>query len=118
MPKTLEDYFANLKNPAHHDDLQQLRTFLNDRLPQATEDLTYGMPTYSQDGDVVVSMASQKAYMAIYMDMELVNQYRDDLGSLDCGKSCIRFKKLDDLPLDVIETILHETVAKQAASQN
>jgi hypothetical protein len=48
------------------------------------------------------------------MDMELVEGYRDRLGGLDCGKSCIRFKRLDDLPLDVIAAILHKTVERQA----
>lgn len=114
MANTIEHYFGNLKNPSHHDDLVQLRSFLREQLPEATEDMTYGMPTYSQNDHVVVSMASQKNYMSLYMDMGLVEQHRDELGNLNCGKSCIRFKRLDDLPLDVIGTILAETIEKQS----
>ncbi len=58
MSNRLDDYFMNLKNPKHFDDLQELRSFLQTKLPDATEDLTYSMPTYSQEGQVVVSMAS------------------------------------------------------------
>ncbi|MFW5692267.1 MAG: iron chaperone [Chloroflexota bacterium] len=115
MRETIDPYFENLKNPKHHDDLRQLQAFLRQQLPEATEDLTYGMPTYSQNDQVIVSMASQRNYMSLYMDMELVEQHRDQLGDLNCGKSCIRFKKLDDLPLDVIGTILKETIDKQRA---
>ncbi|MGJ8642056.1 MAG: hypothetical protein ACSHX9_01500 [Luteolibacter sp.] len=32
------------------------------------------------------------------------------LGKLNCGKCCIRFKRLEDLPLDVIEGIFIQTV--------
>ncbi|NDJ85363.1 MAG: DUF1801 domain-containing protein [Chloroflexi bacterium] len=115
MSDSIEHYFENLKNPNHYDDLQQLRAFLREQLPEATEDMTYGMPTYSQNNHVVASIASQKNYISLYMDMELVEQHRDELGNLNCGKSCIRFKRLDDLPLDVIGTILAETVEKQHA---
>lgn len=116
MADKLDQYFKNLKNPKHHDDLQRLREFVKAQLPEATEDLTYNMPTYSQNDQVVVSLASQRNYMSLYMDMDLVEEHRAELGDLDCGRSCIRFKKLDDLPLDVIGTILQETVERQKSS--
>ena len=115
MDEKINNYLMNLKNPKHFDDLQALRSFVQAQLPGATEDLAYGMPTFSQQGDVVVALASQKNYISLYMDMDVVENHRAELGKLDCGKSCIRFKKLEDLPLDVIGTILKETVEKQAA---
>jgi uncharacterized protein YdhG (YjbR/CyaY superfamily) len=111
----IDRYFQNLKNPKQHDELQTLRQFIREQLPDAQETLTYGMPTYEQNGSVVVAMASQKNYMSLYMDMELVAAHQDQLGGLDCGKSCIRFKKLEKLPLETIGMILQETVAKQRA---
>jgi uncharacterized protein YdhG (YjbR/CyaY superfamily) len=114
MPDSIDAYFANLKNPKHLDDLKQLRSFLQKRLPDAEEDMRYGMPSYVNGEHVVVTMASQKNYMSLYMDMELVAARRDELGDLNCGKSCIRFKRLDELPLPVIGEILDETVEKQA----
>ena len=115
MAASIQDYLDNPKNPKHRDDLIRLRTFLQQQLPDAEEDLKYGMPTFSQGGDVVVSMASQKNYLSLYMDVNLVEDHKSELGNLDCGKSCIRFKRVDDLPLDVIATILQETVKKQAS---
>ena len=115
MPISIDEYFANLKNPKHLDDLKELRSFLQEHLPAGTtEDFRYGMPTYAKGEHVVVAMASQKNYMSLYMDMELVEARRDDLGGLDCGKSCIRFKRLDELPLPVIGEILDATVEKLA----
>jgi hypothetical protein len=58
-----------------------------------------------------VCLASQKNYMSLYMgcvygDSELARSFRAEWAKtgkkLDMGKSCIRFKKLDDLPLAVI----------------
>jgi hypothetical protein len=58
-----------------------------------------------------VGFASQKNHMVfygfcIYMDEELKNRFVEDWKKtgkkLDMGKSCVRFKKLEDVPLKVI----------------
>jgi Domain of unknown function (DU1801) len=58
-----------------------------------------------------ICLASQKNHMALYVmslygDDQAEKEFRRDWATtgkkLDMGKSCIRFKKLDDLPLDVI----------------
>ena len=115
MPKTVAEYLKNPKNPKHRADLERLRIFLQEQLPDAVEDMHYGMPTYSQNGEVIVAMASQKNYFSLYMDTVLIEQHRAKLGDLNCGKSCIRFKQVDDLPLNVIAMLLRETVMKQGA---
>ena len=45
--------------------------------------------------------------MGLYADQQLMKWFTDEISKtgkkkLDMGKSCIRFKKLDDIPLDVI----------------
>jgi uncharacterized protein YdhG (YjbR/CyaY superfamily) len=59
-----------------------------------------------------LSIASQKNFVAvyhmgIYSDPRLLNWFTKEFpkhskGKLDMGKSCIRFKKLDDIPYDLI----------------
>jgi len=70
------------------------------------------MPTYELE-DVVCAVASQKHYMSLYMDTFLVEKYRSTLGNLDIGKSCIRFKRINDLPLNIVKKILVETVKRK-----
>ncbi len=57
------------------------------------------------------ALASQKNHMAvylsgIYMSEEEGNRFEADYKKtgkrLDAGKSCVRFRKLDDLPVDLI----------------
>jgi hypothetical protein len=74
--------------------------------------------TYNQKPLMYAALASQKSHMALY----LLNVYglprlRRDLEAgfkaagkrLDMGKSCLRFKKLEDLPLDVIARTIAAT---------
>ena len=54
---------------------------------------------------------SHKSYYSVYVMGGRVADHRDALGNLNCGKSCIRFKKLDELPLDVLREIVRDTAS-------
>jgi hypothetical protein len=56
-----------------------------------------------------ICLASQKNYMSIYMmsvygdaEAQFRKEYQATGKRLDMGKCCVRFRKLEDLPLDVI----------------
>lgn len=59
----------------------------------------------------VIAMANQKNYVSVYvcsMDRGeyVAEKYKKDLGKVNVGKSCIRFKKLEDISLPVLEKVL------------
>lgn len=67
--------------------------------------------TYNGQPLAYVALAAQKNHYAVYLtctyqDQEKEAWFRDAYQKagkkLDMGKSCLRFKKLQDLPLDVI----------------
>jgi hypothetical protein len=67
-------------------------------------------------------LASQKQFMSLYMmsaygdggeEKWLREQFKKAGKKLDMGKCCIRFKKLEDLPLDVIGEAFRRVSAKE-----
>jgi uncharacterized protein YdhG (YjbR/CyaY superfamily) len=59
----------------------------------------------------VISLANQKNYVSIYVcsvvDGEYVaEKHKDELGKVSVGKSCIRFKKLEDVNLDALKKVI------------
>ena len=79
--------------------------------------ITYQVPlsikpdTYNRKPLLYAALASQKNHMAVYLSAiygdggarrRFEDAYRATGKPYDVGKSCVRFKKLDDLPLDVI----------------
>ncbi len=107
--------------------LNRLRQVINDNLPEGFEEgIQYGMIGYYVPHSVYpdgyhcdpktplpfMSFASQKNsvnlyHSGIYAKKELhdwwVNEYpKHSSRKLDMGKSCVRFKKLDDIPYDLI----------------
>ncbi|HSJ56196.1 MAG TPA: DUF1801 domain-containing protein [Anaerolineae bacterium] len=111
-PQNVDAYLERL-TPGRREALETLRSVVREMAPEAEETMRYGMPTYERNGEVLCSFASQKNYISLYMDVDLVEQHRDELAGLDVGKSCIRFRKVEKLPLDTVRSILRETAQAQ-----
>jgi uncharacterized protein YdhG (YjbR/CyaY superfamily) len=107
--------------------IAEVRRAILDNLPTGfVEAMNWGMisyevpletfpDTYNKQPLMYAALASQKNHMAVYLttvygNPELEQWFRDAYMAsgkkLDMGKSCVRFKKLEDLPVDLIgETI-------------
>jgi hypothetical protein len=134
---TVESYLAALPDD-RRDAIAAVRKVVLDHLPEGFEEvMQYGMisyvvpferfrDTYNGSPLTVASLASQKRHMALY----LMGVYGEDGAQewlrerwaatgkkLDLGKSCLRFKRLDDLALDVVgEAIARTSVADLIAA--
>lgn len=61
----------------------------------------------------IVALASQKNYISIYVcalenGEYLAEKYKDTLGKVSVGKSCIRFKKVEDVNLVELKKLLQK----------
>jgi hypothetical protein len=72
--------------------------------------------TYNGQPLAVVSLASQKRYMSLYLhavygerEAGFREEYERTGKRLDMGRSCVRFRRLDDLPLDLVARTLAAT---------
>lgn len=67
--------------------------------------------TYTADGEWYVALANQKNYVSLYLIPvyvypELKARLDAAAKNLKCGKSCINFKRAEDLPLDAVAEIV------------
>lgn len=58
-----------------------------------------------------VSLANQKNYISLYVcavdkGVYIAEKHKNELGKVSVGKSCIRFKKIEDLNLKGLEQVL------------
>jgi uncharacterized protein YdhG (YjbR/CyaY superfamily) len=122
----VEEYLAELP-VERREAIETVRAKILEDLPAGYEEvmnwgmITYQVPletypdTYNKQPLMFAALASQKNHMAVYLTgIYISDESRDEFEAacratgkrLDVGKSCVRFKKLDDLPLDLIgETI-------------
>jgi hypothetical protein len=132
LAKTPNDYIAEA--PIERQEaLQQLRDVIIKNIPKGFEEMmAYGMITYSVPHSIYpdgyhcdpnqalpfVSFASQKNFIAlyhmgIYAKPELLAWFTNEFPKhskkkLDMGKSCIRFKKTEDIPFDLIGELMQK----------
>lgn len=123
---TVEAYVAALE-PGRHAAIERLRKVILKHLPPGFhEEINYGMIGYVVPHTLYpagyhcdpklplpfLSIASQKQFIAvyhmgIYADPKLLDWFTEAYaarveGKLDMGKSCIRFKKPERIPFDLI----------------
>jgi len=114
--KTVAQYLAELPKD-RLEEITKLRGMIRKAAPKVTEGMNYGMIEFSL-GEPLCCLASQKQHLSLYCDPTLLAQYKSRLGKLNCGKSCLRFKSLDQLPLDVIADLLADAVATHRAKSS
>lgn len=117
---TVEDYIASLPED-RRESLLRIRKLILENLPDGYEEgMLYGMigyyiplsvypKTYNGQPLGYIALASQKNYMSLYLmsvygnnEHKFRSAYKKTKKKLDMGKSCVRFKNFDDLPLDLI----------------
>ncbi len=132
---TVKQYLAELP-PDRRAAIQAVRAVILDNLDKDYEEgMQYGMIGYYVPHRVFpagyhcdprqplcfAGLASQKGHMSLYMMCEYGAGAGEDWfrkawartgKKLDMGKCCIRFKKLDDLPLDLIGEAIRRVPAK------
>jgi len=59
----------------------------------------------------VIALANQKNYISLYVcaldkGQYIAEKYKKELGKVNVGKSCIRFKKLEDINLPALKKVL------------
>jgi uncharacterized protein YdhG (YjbR/CyaY superfamily) len=124
--KSIEDYIENLPEDRKMT-INKLRQVVKDNLPTGfSEEINYGMIGYVVPHSIYpggyhcdpklplpfINIASQKNFislyhMGLYSDKEMLDWFTKEYASrvktrLDIGKSCIRFKKPEHIPYDLI----------------
>lgn len=92
--------------------LRDLRAACVQELEGFEEVMAYGMPGYARNEEIEVGFASQKQYTSLYiLRTDVFEAHRDELAALNLGKGCIRYKRPDQIDMDVVRSMLRATAA-------
>ncbi|MGH1433241.1 MAG: DUF1801 domain-containing protein [Lewinella sp.] len=118
--------------------MQKLRAIINDNLPAGFEEaMNYGMIGYVVPHSAYpagyhcdtklplpfMNIASQKNFIALYhmgiyanptlMEWFVAEYPKHNKRKLDMGKSCIRFKKVEEIPYDLITELVQKMTMQE-----
>ena len=135
-PATIKGYLAALPDDRRAA-LEALREVINRNLPSGYEEgMQYGMPAWFVPHDLYphgyhcdpreplpfASIASQKSHIGLYlffayMDPELMAWFEAEWRKTGCrwdaGKSCVRAKRLEDIPLALVGKVVKKVPVKR-----
>lgn len=128
--KNIEEYVHQVPEE-RQEAFQKLLKVIRDHLPEGfQEEINYNMPGWVVPHSIFpdgyhcdpklplpfLNLANQKGFIAvysmgIYSDSKILNWFTEEYPKhakrkLDMGKSCIRFKKMDDIPYELIGELI------------
>lgn len=124
--RTITEYISALPEDRRAT-VGKLRAFVKKHLPKGYKEqigwgaITYAVPlktlpdTYNGEPLCYAAIASQKNYYTLYLMSAygdpkqvkwMAGEFKKRGKKFDMGKSCLRFKTLEDLPLDVVGEVI------------
>ena len=82
-----------------------------------TVSMRYGMPAYAGDAaSPAFAFNSQKQYVSLYVSPRVHALHAEAMKGLDAGKSCIRYRKPEQIDFALLDRMLADTVRLGEAS--
>lgn len=117
---TVKEYLAMLPLERKKD-IEALHAFIQKTVPSLKSHFAYNMLGYGSFPYTnykketikwpIIALASQKQYISLYVCAMVDGRYiaemsKKQLGNVNVGKSCIRFRKLRDVDLGALKNVL------------
>ena len=115
IPNSIDEYIQNQPS-AVQAVLRQVRATIQAAAPEATESISYGMPTFNLNGTYLIYFAAHKKHIGLHgvsAGNEALN--RDLEAYKTSGKGTIQFPLNQPMPLDLIAKIVHQNMAANSA---
>ena len=113
-PKNIDEYITGFP-PDVQKILQKIRTTIHEAAPEATEKISYQMPTFFLKGNLV-HFAGFKEHIGFYPVPTGIEKFRKELSVYKQGKGSVQFPLDQPMPYDLITKIVKFRVKENLAA--
>ena len=113
-PTTIDAYIAAFPQDVQAI-LQRIRQTIHDAAPEATEAISYGMPTFKLHGNLV-HFAAFKNHIGFYPVPSGIAAFQEELSAFKQGKGSVQFPLDKPLPFDLMRRIVQFRVQENRAA--
>jgi uncharacterized protein YdhG (YjbR/CyaY superfamily) len=110
---SIDGYIADFP-PDVQDILEEMRRTIREAAPDAEEAISYQMPTFKLNGNLV-HFAAYKKHIGFYPTPSGVEAFRDELSAYKVSKGAIQFPIGQPMPLDLVRRIVEYRVEENLA---
>ena len=115
-PKTLDEYFATLSEPARARLSEMRRAIRSAVPPQATEVLSYRIPAFKHNG-VLVWYAAFANHCSLFPTASVIDAFKNELEGYTKSKGTIQFPIDEPLPAALIKKIVKARVVQNESKK-
>lgn len=101
---TIDEYVAQF-SPEIQEKLQSLRKVIKDTAPDAGEKVSWQMPTFTLNGNLV-HFAAHKSHIGFYPGPSGIEVFKERLSDFKFSKGAVQFPYSKPLPFDLIREIV------------
>jgi uncharacterized protein YdhG (YjbR/CyaY superfamily) len=102
--KTIDEYIETFE-PAIQETLNEIRNFIKTEVSEATEKISYGMPTFYLNGNLV-HFAAFKDHYGFFPSPSGIDAFKKELAPYRTGKGTLRFPIDKPIPWDIIQKVV------------
>jgi uncharacterized protein YdhG (YjbR/CyaY superfamily) len=118
-PTTIDEYIARFPAPIQAI-LEQIRTTIRAAAPEAKEVISYQMPAFHQEGNLVY-FAAWKEHIGLYPPLSAEAEFKQEVAVYEGPKGNLQFPLEQPIPYDLITKIVkfrvQENLARAAAKK-
>ncbi len=113
--KSTDEYIATFPKDVKSV-MEKLRKAIKEEAPQATETISYQMPTFKLNGNLV-HFAAYKKHIGFYPTPSAIEAFREKLSSYKTSKGAIQFPLDKSLPIDLVKEMVRFRVKQNLAKK-
>ena len=113
LPRSIDEYIASFPLEIQKI-LQEIRLTIATAAPEATEKISYGMPTFVFKGNLVY-FAAFKKHIGFYSTPSGTTEFQQEILKYKHAKGSIQFPISEPMPFDLIIQIVKFRVAENLA---
>jgi uncharacterized protein YdhG (YjbR/CyaY superfamily) len=86
--------------------LDEMRALVRATAPDATETISYAIPTFDLEGKHLVHFAGFKNHVGFYPTPSGTKEFADELSAYETGRGSVRFRLDEAMPTDLIRRMV------------
>jgi uncharacterized protein YdhG (YjbR/CyaY superfamily) len=109
---TIDEYIETFE-PKIQKTLNEMRNFIKTEVPEAIEKISYGMPTFYLNGNLV-HFAAFKDHYGFFPSPSGIDAFEKELAPYRSGKGTLRFSFDKPIPWDIIKKVIEFRVKENS----
>lgn len=110
--KTIDEYIIQYPKDVQVK-LEKMRSAIKEVAPNATEAISYGMPTFKLNGKNLVHFAAFKNHIGFYPAPSGIETFKKDLAIYQTSTGTIQFQLDQEIPFDLVKRITQFRMEEQ-----